>query len=157
MEEGLDRQPRSESIRLLSAVAYLPPVAPFLLLSKRHRGVRLVRFHAVQSLGVGTLVVAGILLGNALSAVFVSWPSVGFWSNLLVGFGLVALLLMATSLAVIGAWAAYRGTYTRIPLLTDWTWRMLGAPSVDRGATRRRRRRDREVLDAVSEDALTDP
>lgn len=123
-----------------AAASYLLVVAPFVLLSKRTREVRLVRFHAVQALGVLGLLLIGIMAGNVLSALFASIPLLGFWSNLLVGFGFVLLFLVVAFLLLHGALAAYQGTYTRIPVLTNWTWQMLGAPGGDRRNPRRRRR-----------------
>jgi hypothetical protein len=45
------------------------------------------------------------------------------------------------ALAGLGAWAAYGGTYTRVPLLADWAWQRVNAGNSPPRAGRRRRRR----------------
>ncbi|MEB3284671.1 MAG: hypothetical protein VKN33_05250 [Candidatus Sericytochromatia bacterium] len=139
MEDGFDRKPRSEGIRLIAALCYVPPVAALLLLSRRHRDIRLVRFHAVQSTGVMALTVLGLILGNVLSSVFTLLPSGAFWSNFFVGLLILLLFLLAAALLFYGAFEAYQGNYTRIPFLTNWAWSMLGAPSGARRMKKRRR------------------
>lgn len=148
IESGLDRQPRSESVRLKAVFAYVPLVAPFLLFTRTGRDVRLVRFHAVQALGLAAMLVLGLLAASACSLVLgmVGW--MGLWLNVLMGLLIIVLLLGVTGLTFHGAWAAYQGTYTRVPWLTPWVWQRVNWLAPSAVPPRRRRRRSEEVRNA---------
>lgn len=142
----MDYRPRAEGVRLTAAAAYLPFVAIVLLLLRRHRDVRLVRFHAYQALGLAGALFACMLVGSIASSLLGTLPGLGFLINLLVGVFFVVLLVGFTALTFYAAIMAYQGNYTSIPLLTDWVWLQVNGPKgpealEEPGEPRRRRRR----------------
>lgn len=141
----MDYTPRAETVRQLAMIAYLPIVAPCLLLQAKYRDVRLIRFHAYQAIGLFVWLLLMLLLGSILSTLFGSLPGVGLMINMAVGLLYMVTLLGCTGVAVYGAAMAYQGNYTQLPVLTDWVWsqvngsgRALAAPK--KKSTRRRRR-----------------
>lgn len=124
----MDYRPRAEGVRLTAAAAYLPFVAIALLLQRKHRDVRLVRFHAYQALGLAGALFAGMLIASIASTLLGEIPGLGFLINLLVGLAFMALLVGFTALAFYGAYMAYQGNYTSFPVITDWVWKQVNAP-----------------------------
>jgi uncharacterized membrane protein len=150
----MDYRPRAEGVRITAAAAYLPFVAIVLLLRRKHRDVRLVRFHAYQALGLAGVLFASMLVATIASTLLGSLPGLGFLVNLIVGLIYVVLLLGFTGLAFYAAVMAYQGNYTSIPILTDWVWTQVngGEPPPDVLAEpavpkRRRRRRAPDAED----------
>jgi hypothetical protein len=144
-DDGRDRRPRAEGVRLWAAAAYVPGVAPCLLLARRHREVRLVAFHAYMALGLQGGAALLLVTGSLISAVLGPLPLVGLALNLAVGLAFVGVLCGGVALAGLGAWAAYEGTYTRVPLLADWAWRRVNRAGQPPRPGRRRRRRAEEL------------
>lgn len=120
--EPMDPIPRSESIRLWAAAAYLPAVAFFLLGNRRYRDIRLIRFHAYQAIGLGLWLVLVLLLGSLLSTLLSGLPGVDLLINLVVGLLFVIALISGPGLAFYAAYMAFQGNYTSVPLLNDWVW-----------------------------------
>lgn len=140
-EFGLDRQPRSDEVRLLAALAYVPLVAVFLLFAKKGQEVRLVRFHAIQALALGGLLLVGLLAVSVGSGLLGLLPVLGLWLNVVLGLVIVGMLLLAVGISFHGAWTAYQGAYTRFPWLTAWVWQRVNLPPSGVAPPRRRRRR----------------
>lgn len=141
--EAMDYTPRSEQVRLLAMAAYLPLVGVFLILGRRYRDVRLVRFHAYQGVGLYFLLLLIFLLGSLISTLLGGLPEIGLFIDMLVGLGLVASLLFAIGVGFYGAAMAYQGNYTGVPILTDWVWLQVNGSG--RPAPRKRRRLKRDV------------
>lgn len=118
----MDQTPRSESIRLLAAAAYLPAVAFFLLGNRRYRDIRLIRFHAYQAIGLAIWLLLMLLLGSLLSTLLSGLPGLDLLINMLVGVLFVVALVSGPGLSFYAAFMAFQGNYTSIPLLNDWVW-----------------------------------
>lgn len=118
----MDYTPRAESVRLTAMAAYLPLVAFFLLASPKHRDVRLIRFHAYQSIGVLAWMALMLLAGSVISTLFGGLPGLGLLINMGVGLIYMLALIGGASVGTYGAVMAYQGNYTSIPVLTDWVW-----------------------------------
>ncbi|MEB3329856.1 MAG: hypothetical protein VKQ33_11545 [Candidatus Sericytochromatia bacterium] len=145
-DDGRDRRPRTEAVRLLAAATYLPGVAPFVLLSPRRREIRLLAFHAFMALGLQAGAALLLVLGSGLSALLGALPGIGLALNLTVGVGFLLVIGGGVVLAGQGAWAAYAGTYTRVPGLAGWAWRRVNAAAPPPRAGRRRRRAAEDLL-----------
>ena len=142
--DGMDYNPRAESVRLLAMAAYVPPVAFGLLLSKRHRDIRLIRFHAYQAIGLILALVLALVLGSLVASLFGSLPAIGLLIDMAVGLAIAVALIAATAVAFYGAAMAYQGNYTSVPLLTDWVWLQVnGSGRAKPPAKRKRKRRPR--------------
>lgn len=144
---GMDYVPRQETIRLLAAASYLPAVPLFLLLNRRYRDVRLIRFHAFQAIGLILLLVLLLIAGSIVSTLLGSLPGLGELINMLVGLGFMIVLLGSAGVAFYGAAQAAQGNYTRIPILTDWVWAQVngsGRPQPPRKKRARKRPRPEE-------------
>ncbi|HEY9721383.1 MAG TPA: hypothetical protein V6D47_05190 [Oscillatoriaceae cyanobacterium] len=140
----MDYTPRSEQVRLLAMAAYLPLVGFFLLLGRRFRDVRLLRFHAYQGIGLYFLLLLIFLLSSLISTLLGGLPEIGLFINMLVGLLLVASLLAATVIGFYGAVMAYQGNYTGVPLLTEWVWMQVNGSGRPAPRKRRRIKRDAE-------------
>jgi predicted membrane metal-binding protein len=116
-------------------------VAPALLIARRQREIRLVAFHAYMALGLQGAAVLLLVIASTLSAVLGSVPGLGLPLNLAVGLLILLVLCCGVALAGHGAWAAFAGTYTRVPVLADWAWRRVNHGDAPPRAARRRRRR----------------
>lgn len=136
----LDRTLRAETVRLWAMAAYLPGVALGLLVARRTREIRLIRFHAFQALGLMALGLLLLLSGSAVATIFGAVPGLELVFNFGVGLGFLLLFPLGFALALHGALAAYAGRYTRLPWLTDWVWLQVNG----RPAPRRRRARRSE-------------
>lgn len=152
----MDYRPRAEAVRLTAAAAYLPLVAIVLLLQRKHRDVRLVRFHAYQALGLAGVLFACMLVGSIASTLLGDLPALGFVINLIVGVFFMLLLIGFTALTFYAAAMAYQGNYTSFPVLTDWVWSQVNGvrPPAEEQAEpppptepRRRRRRAPEDVE----------
>ena len=143
----MDYSPRAEGVRLAATAAYLPFVALGLLFG-RYRGVRLVRFHAYQAIGLAGALVALFIFGIAASAIGGNLPGIGLLLNVLVGMYFAALFMGGFAVACYAAVMAYQGNYTHLPILTEWVWGRVNAgeeppAELDLGGEPRRRRRRR--------------
>lgn len=144
----MDYRPRAEGVRLTAAAAYLPFVAIALLLQRKHRDVRLVRFHAYQALGLAGGLFMAMMASTIASVLLGSVPGLGFLINLIVGLAFVVLLVGFTGITFYGAYMAYQGNYTSIPVLTDWVWTRVNATepvetAIEEAIAPRRKRRRR--------------
>lgn len=142
----MDYTPRAETVRQLAMAAYLPLVAPFLLLQAKYRDVRLIRFHAYQAIGLFVWMLLMLLLGSMLATLFGGLPGVGLMINMAVGLLFMVTLIGCTGVAVYCAAMAYQGNYTQIPVLTDWVWIQVngsGRPVAPKKKPARKRRRPR--------------
>ena len=142
----MDYTPRAETVRQLAMAAYLPLVAVFLLISAKHRDVRLIRFHAYQAIGLFFWMLLMLLLGSILSTLFGSLPGVGLMINMAVGVLFILSLVGCTAVAVYCAAMAYQGNYTQVPVLTDWVWIQVngsGRPTPPKKKPTRKRKRPR--------------
>lgn len=146
----MDYRPRAEGVRLTAAAAYLPFVALVLLLQRKHRDVRLIRFHAYQALGLAGALFALMLVGSITSTLLGELPGLGFMINLIVGVFFLLLLVGFTAVTFYAAVMAYQGNYTSFPVITDWVWSQVNAaeppaeieiPAPPPDPRRRRRRR----------------
>jgi hypothetical protein len=153
---GMDHRPRAHSVRLLAFACYFPVVALFVLVARRFFDVRLLRFHAYQSLMCLTLVTGLLILGGLFSSLTLWMPAGAFWLDLLIGMVYIALLCGYTGLAGHAAWVAYQGQYTRYPLLTDWVWRCVH-PTARRLEPGRKRRARPAVAAASASEAPNSP
>ncbi len=124
----MDYRPRAEGVRLSAAAAYLPFVAIALLLQRKHRDVRLVRFHAYQALGLTGTLFACMLVGSIASTLLGELPGLGFLINLIVGVFFMLLLIGFTAVTFYAAVMAYQGNYTSFPVLTEWVWARVNGP-----------------------------
>ena len=117
-------EPRAATVRVLSSLGYLPPVAIALLLMPRYRIVRHVRFHALQSLMLMGFMIGGAILLAWSGAILGNLPGIGFMLLSLCGLAISLWMLLMLGYAVYGAIAAYQGRTTRIPgvsrLLRVW-------------------------------------
>ena len=145
----MDYRPRAEGVRLTAAAAYLPFVPIVLLLQRKHRDVRLVRFHAYQALGLAGALFGAMMVCTIASILLGAVPALGFLINLIVGLSFVVLLLGYAGVAFYGAYMAFQGNYTSIPVLTDWVWARVNGEqpveaaieeAIEPGRRRRRRR-----------------
>jgi hypothetical protein len=152
----MDHRPRAHSVRLLAFACYFPVVALFVLVARRFFDVRLLRFHAYQSLMCLTLVTGLLILGGLFSSLTLWMPAGAFWLDLLIGMVYIALLCGYTGLAGHAAWVAYQGQYTRYPLLTDWVWRCVH-PTARRLEPGRKRRARPAVAAASALEASNSP
>ncbi len=148
---GMDHRPRAQGVRLLAFACYFPVVALFVLVARRFFDVRLLRFHAYQSLMCLTLVIGLLVLGGLFSSLTLWMPVAAFWLDLLIGMVYIALLCGYTGLAGHAAWVAYQGQYTRYPLLTDWVWRCVHPTARRLEPGRKRRARGAVVAASASE------
>jgi uncharacterized membrane protein len=151
--DAMDYTPRAETIRLLAMASYLP-IVPFVLLAqRRYRDIRLIRFHAYQAIGLLIWLGLTLLGGSIVSTLFGALPALGILINLGVGVLFTLGLLGSTVLGFYGAYQAYQGNYTSIPILTDWVWIQVNGSGRAQPPKRRRRKRPRPEAAWEPEDA----
>lgn len=108
-------EPRAASIRVLSALGYLPPVAIALLLMPGYRSIRHVRLHAMKSLALMAFFVGGAVLISWAGAILGSMTGGGFLVLSVSGLAISLWMLLMLGFSLHGAIAAYQGRATRLP------------------------------------------
>lgn len=139
------RVPQAAPYRTLASLSYLFPVAVAMLLLPQYRAIRLLRYHAVQSIALTALTtllsfalgLAGTLLGPI--------PMVGMTVLLATGLGISGVMLVGLGLATYGAVLAYDGRVTRIPVLDRWVrrWERSLEPAEEKARRKRQGSTDR--------------
>lgn len=141
-------EPRAASIRILSALGYLLPVAVALLLAPNYRAIRHVRFHALQSMALVLLTVGGAVVIGWVGALLGNLPGIGFVLLGLTGVVITLWMLLMLGCSVYGAIAAYQGRTTHLPVLDRYLRKLdlrlerRGVPAIA-GPKRRRKPIDR--------------
>lgn len=143
-----DLQPRAASYRVLAALSYLAPMAVGVLVMPEYRMVRHLRFHALQSLCLAALSVAGAMLIGWLGALLGNVPGLGFFLLSLSGLAISLWMMILLGVAVYAAVLAYQGKTTRLPgldrhvrRLDRWVEKRLApAPGIPEDPPKRRRR-----------------
>lgn len=110
----MNREPRSDSVRTMACLAYLPPIAVGLLIAPDYRNARFVRRHAVASLLLSAAGLSGAVLLSWIALLLGKLPWVGFWLLSASGLVISLWLMAAVGLAVAGALAAYQGKAARL-------------------------------------------
>lgn len=108
-------EPRAASIRILSCLGYLPPVAIFLLLAPEYRSIRHVRFHSLQSVVLMLLAMGGAVFIGWVGAGLGKLPGIGFVLLSLSGVGITLWMLLMLGCSIYGAITAYQGRSTHLP------------------------------------------
>ena len=111
------RRPQSPGYRILACLCYLPPVAIAILLQKQYQSIRLLRFHAVQSLTLFVATLALCVLVGFVSSILGNIPFVGMGILMMTGLGISALMVGGVSVATYAAIVAYDGRLTRLPIV----------------------------------------
>ncbi|MBO9541965.1 hypothetical protein J7643_15360 [bacterium] len=145
-------EPRAASYRTLAALGYLPPVAIAVLLMPSYRGVRHLRFHALQSLALLLGAIGGAVLLGWAGAILGRLPFLGLFLLGISGLAISLWMVGALGVAVYAAVMAYQGRTTRLPLLDRqlrrldrhlerrWSTPELGGEVVEKRVRRRRPR-----------------
>ncbi|HEY9855774.1 MAG TPA: hypothetical protein V6D05_08575 [Stenomitos sp.] len=109
----MNLQPRAASYRVLAALCYLPPVAVGVLVMPEYRGIRHLRYHALQSLLLVAASFGGAMLIGWLGALLGNLPWLGFFLLSFSGLLISIWMLGMVGLAVYAAVMAYQGKSTR--------------------------------------------
>ncbi len=139
------RVPQAAPYRAFASLSYLFPVAVAVLLLPQFRSIRLLRFHAVQSVAITalttTLSIALGLAGTLLGPL----PWVGMTVLLGTGLGISGVMLGGLGLATYAAVLAYDGRLTRIPVLDRWVrrWERRLEPEEEKARRKRQGSTDR--------------
>lgn len=141
----MDYTPRAETVRQLAAAAYLPFVAIFLLSSRRYREVRLIRFHCYQAIGIAVTLLLVLLCASIAASLFGNLPALGLLINVCVGVVILGAMLAGVAITFYGSIQAYQGSYTSVPLITDWVWLRVNGEAPPPRKRRRRRREEDEI------------
>lgn len=112
--------PRSAPYRALAAMCYLLPVAVLMIILPSYREVRLLRIHAIQSMLLATLSVAGTVAIALSGTVLGRLPWVGMSVLMLTGLLICIWILLVVAYASAAAVAAYQGKSLRIPFVDRW-------------------------------------
>lgn len=133
------RVPQAAPYRAIASLCYLVPVAVGVLLLPQFRPIRLLRFHAIQSLLLCGVTVGGMIVLGIVGTVLGPLPRVGMGILLLTGLGISGVLLGGVGVATVAAVVAYDGRTTRLPVLDRWVRRWEKAFDPDPEKTRRKR------------------
>ncbi len=139
------RVPQAAPYRTLASLSYLVPVAVVMLLLPQYRAVRLLRYHAVQSVALTVLttflIVALGILGTLLGPI----PRVGMTVLLMTGLGISAVMLASLGVTAYAAVLAYDGRVTRLPVLDRWVrrWERQLEPPEEKARRKRQSSTDR--------------
>lgn len=114
------RVPQAAPYRTIASLSYLFPVAVAVLLLPQYRSIRLLRYHAVQSIALAALTTLGSVALGILGTILGPLPWIGMTVLLGTGLGISLLMLLGLGLATYGAVLAYDGRFTRLPGLDRW-------------------------------------
>ncbi len=139
------RVPQAAPYRTLASLCYLFPVAVALLLMPQFRSVRLLRYHAVQSVALTALTLLASVALGVLGTILGALPWIGMTVLLATGLGISAVMIIGPGLATYAAVLAYDGRLTRIPLLDRWVrrWERMIDPEAEKSRRKRQGPTDR--------------
>ncbi|MNK62430.1 hypothetical protein D3C87_816100 [compost metagenome] len=139
------RVPQAAPYRALASLCYLFPVAVAMLLLPQYRAVRLLRYHAVQSIALTALSTTFTLALSLVGTLLGPLPGVGITILLGTGLGMSGVIVVGLGLATYAAVLAYDGRLTRIPLLDRWVrrWERTLEPPEEKARRKRQGSTDR--------------
>lgn len=139
------RVPQAAPYRALASLCYLFPVAVAMLLLPQFRNVRLLRYHAIQSIALTALTTLLTFALGLLGTLLGPLPAVGITILLMTGLGISAIMLIGLGLATYAAVLAYDGRFTRLPVLDRWVrrWERRLEPPEEKARRKRQGSTDR--------------
>lgn len=133
------RVPQAAPYRAIASLSYLVPVAIGVLLLPQYRAIRLLRFHAIQSLALFGLTTVLMIALGIVGTLLGPLPWLGIWILMGTGLGISGGILAGVGVAIYAAVVAYDGRTTHFPLLDRWVRRWEKALEPAEEKSRRKR------------------
>jgi fatty acid desaturase len=105
----VDRRPRAQTVRLVSAFAYCPLMTFVIWGWPDFRRVKFIRVHVQNALRAQLMLVGAIVVGGVVSALANILGSLSFFVNLLIGLGYLLTFLLWILISGFQAFRAFQG------------------------------------------------